>query len=478
MHSIKAIFMDCVQTRPGRISVAISILAIVAGVWIAYLPPPDGLAPTAMRAFGVITWAVGWWISQIVPEYVTAMMMCTLLVGVKAVDFNTAFANFSSSGWWIMVGAFGLGAVAARTGLLRRISLWVLRLFPPTFTGQVLGLISSGTIIGLLVPSMNAKAAMSSPIALAISDSLGVRRKSDAAAGLFGACYTGFVLMGHIFLSGSFSHYALIATLPKQYQHVTWMDWFVWSLPWGVFTAVTMTAAILILYRPKEAISLPEGYGRRQLEQLGPITREEKAVLIVLVGALGMWMTESLHHIPSGVVAISAMCVLLGMGVMTRDDFKSGIEWPAIMLIGCMLNSRIINSLGLDAYLVANLKPFLSTLLSSPALFIVAVAVSLYVVKFAITNQTATAVIYCLILAPALPSFGMHPWIIAFVSFCAGGIWIMAYTNTIYLCAQFGTHRLMVTDRSMLKLNTVYMFIIIAGCLICIPYWKYLGLIQ
>ena len=96
-----------------------------------------------------------------------------------------------------MVGAFGLGSIAGKTGLLRRISLWVLSLFPPTFNGQVLGLLASGTVIGPLVPSMNAKAALSSPISLAISDSLGVERKSPAASGLLGACYGGFVLMAH-----------------------------------------------------------------------------------------------------------------------------------------------------------------------------------------------------------------------------------------------------------------------------------------
>ena len=64
-------------------------------------------------------------------------------------------------------------------------------------------------------------------------------------------------------------------------------------------------------------------------EEPRPMTKEEKIVLAVLVGALLMWMTEGYHRINSGVVAVSAMCTLLGVRTMTANDFKNGIEWPA-----------------------------------------------------------------------------------------------------------------------------------------------------
>ena len=34
------------------------------------------------------------------PEYVTALMMCTLWAGTKCVGFKVAFDSFSSAGWW------------------------------------------------------------------------------------------------------------------------------------------------------------------------------------------------------------------------------------------------------------------------------------------------------------------------------------------------------------------------------------------
>ena len=62
---------------------------------------------------------------------------------------------------------------------------------PASFAGQVWGLIASGTVISPLIPSINAKATLSTPIALSISDELDLERKKAGACGLFGACYVG-----------------------------------------------------------------------------------------------------------------------------------------------------------------------------------------------------------------------------------------------------------------------------------------------
>jgi len=266
--------MECkLESGGGWVSYAkyaVAILSIIAGYSISQITPPEGLTPQAMTAIGVLVFAVGWWICQIVPEYVTGILMCTFWAATKSVKFNVAFSTFAGTGWWMMVGAFALGAVAGRTGLLRRISLYVLTLFPATFKGQVLGLMGAGTVISPLVPSMNAKSALSAPLALAISDSLGAERKSPAASGLMAACYTGFVLMGHIFLSGSFSHYMLISILPEQYKNVSWFDWLLWSLPWGVVAFAGLALYIFWAYAPKEKLALPKGYGRKELDKIGP----------------------------------------------------------------------------------------------------------------------------------------------------------------------------------------------------------------
>lgn len=310
-----------------------AILSIFLGIWVAMMPPPPGLDSKTMVALGITVWAVGWWITEIVPEFVTGLMMCIFWAALKCVPFKTAFSTFSTSGWWIMVGAFALGSVAGKTGLLKRISLWVLKLFPASYTGQVWGLLGSGTIISPLIPSMNAKATLSTPIAMSISDELGIERKSRAANGLFGACYVGFIIMGHMFMSGSFSHYVLVGMLPEGYRDVTWLQWLLWSLPWGVCVFVGLGLFLVFAYRPDKKVMLPPGYSSEQLAKLGPMSRDEKICLLVLIGTLLMWMTEKLHRISAGEVAIMAMCLLLVLKVMDKNDFKTRIDWTSVVFV-------------------------------------------------------------------------------------------------------------------------------------------------
>lgn len=307
-----------------RVRQAFSFLFIPLGVWIAFITPPDGLSPQTMKALGITVWAVGWWITQIVPEYVTGLLMCVFWAATKCVPFQTAFATFSTSGWWIMVGAFALGAVAGKTGLLKRISLCVLHLFPASFAGQVWGLIASGTVISPLIPSINAKATLSTPIALNISDELDMERKKAGACGLFGACYVGFVLAGHMFMSGSFTHYVLVGMLPPEYRGVTWLDWLLWSLPWGLVMLVGMGLYIIWAYKPSKSVRLTKDNVAEQIRNLGPLSREERITLWTLIITLLLWMTEAWHGISSGEVAVTAMCVLLMSKVMDRKDFKNG----------------------------------------------------------------------------------------------------------------------------------------------------------
>lgn len=233
-----------------RLKQIVAVLAVVLGIAIALMPPPNGLNRQAMIALGIVVWAVFWWITQIIPEYVTALMMCTLWAGTKCVGFKVAFDSFSSAGWWIMVGAFGLGSIAGKTGLLKRISFGFSASFHLPSTAQVLGLLASGTVIGPLVPSMNAKAALSSPISLAISDSLGVERKSPAASGLMGVLWRFCTYGAHVSerLVQPLYHDRCPA---RPYNAVTWMDWLLWALPWGVICFAALAISIMVMYRFK-----------------------------------------------------------------------------------------------------------------------------------------------------------------------------------------------------------------------------------
>lgn len=454
------------------------ILAIAIGVWIAVQPPLPGLTVAAMRASGIVIWAVLFWILEVIPEYITGLLMCALWAVIKAVPFDKAFANFSSSAWWIMVGAFGLGVAATKCGLLKRISLIILKLCPPTFTGQVVGLLGAGMIVSPLIPSANARGAIISPIARAISDSLQYERKSDGATGLFGAMFIGFCVAGSpAFLSGSFTNYATMGLFPTAYQNITWLSWLMYALPWTIVVVVGMGLAIYFMYKPKNTVELPRSFGGEQLAKMGPMGRDEKITLVVMLATLVMWMTEMVHKISSGEVAVLSLCALLALNVLNREDFRKGIDWAAVIYIGCILNlGSVVQVLKIDTWLGKVLEPFISSFFSNMYLFLIILAVTIYLARFVVISMTSTAVIFTMVFTPMLVSHGIHPWIGAFVSFASSIIWFLFFTNSYFLLAYYGAGGDMVEHRKLIKLSTAYAILSIIGFLVSVPYWKMMGL--
>ena len=149
------------------------VISILLAAVIALMAPPDGLTRQSMIVLGVLVWAVANWIIRWFDDYVVAMMMCFMFAAFKAVSFNVAFNGFSTSTWWILIGALAIGVGVNKSGLLKRVSLGALRLFPPTYRGQVMAMIGAGTVAAPLIPSTTAKCAITAPIAMGIADQLG-----------------------------------------------------------------------------------------------------------------------------------------------------------------------------------------------------------------------------------------------------------------------------------------------------------------
>ncbi len=472
------------KTEKSRLRKSITlvgaIFSIALSFYVAFHQPPEGLTVAAMRASGILVWAVSFWILEVFPEYITGLVMCTLWAMIRVVPFGKAFASFSTSSWWIMVGAFGLGVAATKCGLLRRISLFVLKLFPPTFLGQTLGLLGAGTIVSPLIPSANARGAIAAPVALAISDSLKYERKSDGAGGLFGAMFIGFCVLGSpAFLSGSFTNYATLGLFPAGYQNVTWTSWLIYALPWLAVAFIGTGAVTYFLYKPKQKSGLSRDVVSAELARLGPMKRDEKATAIVLVVTLLLWMTESLHKISSGEVAVLSICVLLGLNVMNREDFRKGIDWAAIVYVGCILNiGAVFAALKINLWLGHALQPIVASFLSNGYLFVIALVLAVLVCRLVIISMLATSVIFTIVLSPLVVTHGMHPWIIAFVSFAASNIWFFFFQNSFYLLAFYAVGGEMVEHRQMIKLSAAYTLVALVGFMVSVPYWQAIGLMH
>lgn len=111
------------------------VIGITIALVMSIIEPLAGLTSPAMVGLGIFFCAVVFWIFEVFADYVTALLMCTAWAGTGIVPFKTAFAQFSSDTWFLLIAAFGLGVAVARSGLLNRVSLKIMELFPVPYSG-------------------------------------------------------------------------------------------------------------------------------------------------------------------------------------------------------------------------------------------------------------------------------------------------------------------------------------------------------
>jgi len=455
------------------------IAAIVLGMAVALATPPDGLTPQAMWTLGIIIWAVTCWIFEVAPDYVVAVAMCTLWALFKCVPFKTAFASFSDASWWLLLGALGMGTAVSKSGLLKRLSLRMMTIFPPTFNGQVLALICGGTLIAPLIPSVTAKAAIMAPISLGISDAMGYPRKSRGAGGLFAAMSLGFILTGPMFISASFIGYMLRGLLPADVQaRFNWTCWFMAGAVWSIVVLGLMYLAIRWLYRPVEKGSFTAGDPAAQLADLGPMSRREKITAAVLLAALAFWMTEPLHGIHATAVALLGLVVLLTCRVFDRPDFRSDVGWDSLIFIGGIINlGNVLPALKIDQWIVSAFSPMIAPMMSNLYLFIVVLSSAIYAVRFVLVSFTATTAIFTVVLVPFALQAGINPWVTGFLVYVSTNIWLAFYQNSTFVTAYYAVGGEMVTHRQIAPFSAVYCVVSILAALLSVPLWRYLGLV-
>lgn len=458
-----------------------TLLAITAAcVSVAFLPPPSGLSGAAVRAIALLAWAVACWAGNLIDDYIVAMIMGAGWIAFRVVPFNVAFACFSTSSWWMMVGALGIGVAVSQSGLLRRVSLLTLRALPPSFAGQTGGLLCAGVLLGPALPTVTGKTAMAAPFVLGIAEAMGLEDRSDHSTALFMSMFAGFGLTGPLFMTGTVTNFVLLALLPQAVRYrITWGSWFVTYLPTMAVLAVLFWAAIQILCRPRSVTPLSREYLDREIAALGPLGHAEKTTIATLFATVFLWMTGPWHGIDGATVALAAVAFLSVTGVVDRSSFQTKVSWTGLLYVGFTLNlAEVLPYLGIDRWLGDAIQPFFAPLAQHPGLFFAALMLVVFALRQFLISDFAVVTLMVLILAPVAGAAGLSPWTIGIAThLMVQSIWILPFQSDTYLVSHQAASNRLAGQRKATLLSLVASACTFAAVLASLPYWRYLGLI-
>ena len=458
--------------------------ALAAAVLIATCPIP-GLSYQATAVLGILIMAIVWWITGVLPEFVTAVVMAVLFVVVAGISVGATFSTFASSTWWLLLSAFTLGVGMKTSGLMRRIALAIVRKFPRTFRCQVIAQLVTGTVLGPLIPSLAVKGAMLAPLAMNIGDELGYERQGKRATGLFAAMLVGIRTVAPTIVSASVTGYALMATLPADVQEQFNMaSWFVAALPWLVVVLVLNYFLIMGIYgRGEKAGESSRGGMDEDANQpipdgLGPLSAVEKRMLAIILVTVVLWATEPFHHVSAMAVGLAALVAMFVLKVIDVPAFKSGVNWTSLLFIGIALGlGSVFAEAGLNDWVMQTCGPAFQALAGNPYLLVLGIGVITVVLRFLIVSEVAYLNLLMAFLVPMAASVGVNPWVLGFSAYALVIAWFAKYQSPIYLAAFYAVDGKMAKHSELAKYCGVYLATCLAGLVVCVPYWQWMGLL-
>ena len=428
----------------------------------------------AMRILGITILAIFWWIADVIPDWLTTIAMLLLWILIGDIPFDVAFGSFSSTSVWIVAGAICFAAAIGKTGLFNRISWFLLKIFPPTFTGQVLALLVVGAVCSPMIPSTTAKVVLGATIAMGLATAMGYEAESPGRYGLFAASMIGFSAISPAFVSASVFGYTLLGALPEGSPTVTWVGWFIAMLPWLIIVLVASFFAIKLLYRPGETASMSKEYANEQYKKLGPLKGKELLSAFILCGAVVLWILESKIGVNAAVTAIIATFLCFALGILDFKQISTAPNWSMFIFLGGVLSlGTVFSKTGINAWLQSLLSPVFAQL-NNPYLVAVIIILTVILVRFILVSQSATLIIMLTILGPSASSIGLSPYIVGILVYTAELCWFVPYQNVVYATAM-GCTEGKLSHKNTIKACVAYELISMAACLISIPYWSMLG---
>jgi len=418
------------------------------------------------------------WSLNIVSYHAVSVALAVLVVLFGVTTPEKALSGFSSSSWFLVLGIFAISAAIAKTGLLYRFVLLVMKYFPPSYMGQIFGLAFSGLVLTPVIPSANGRVILASPLVFTLSEILGFKKRDNGSVGMAMASLLGFGHMSFMFMNGTATCLLALSLLPSEVSSsVTWGYWLKAAFPLGILFFLFSYLAVVLLYRTKEIAKLNPLVIEAQLKTLGPLTAHEKISLATIFICLIGFLTQPWHHINVAWVAMLSFLILFAGSVLEEKTVRADIDWNFLISFGALVGfGNVISASGLSGIIASEMKPYLEIFIENPLILLWVIVLAVLGLRFILPLPPALLV-SILSIVPVTSAFGLHPFVIALVVLASANPWFLPHQNWTYQNLLETTEGRLFDHKQTLKLACVHVFIILAVVAISFPYWKALGLI-
>ena len=445
----------------------IKTLILAAGplifLLLQYLGRPEGMPEAAFDVLGITIWMALWWVTEVVPIAVTALLPIVLFPLTGALDIETTTASYGHKYVFLYLGGFMLAVAIEKWNLHKRIALSIIKSIGTNITYIILGFMVATAFLSMWI-SNTATSVMMLPIGTAIISQLQDTPSTSQNENLI----FGKALMLAIAYSASIGGIAtLIGTPPNLVFagivqeiygiEISFLQWAMLGVPVSVLLLIVCWKYLTSYAFNFEQKEFPGGAAEvnRLLSLLGKMGFEEKTVLLVFIATALCWITRSflltplLPFIDDTIIAIIAGIILFvlpagkkGTRLLTWEDTIK-IPWGIILLFGGgMALAKAFGDTGLAVWIGEKLI----TLENLPVFVLILVLVAAVNFLTEVTSNLATTAMLLPILAPMALALNIHPYFLLVAATLAASCAFMLPVATPPNAVVFGSGHLRIPD--------------------------------
>ena len=387
------------------------------------IPAPGGMELQAWSTAGLVFWMATWWMTQVVPLTVTALLpfLVLPLTGVMSAD-DIAAEYYSPILFLILGGAF-LALAIERVGLHKRLALAIVNRSGHTSSQLLFAFMIATAMLSLLISNTSTTLIMV-PIASAVLLAGGVA--DGETDGLPGALMMGIAFAASIGGLGTLVGSPTNAIAAGLLEKTTGLEigfalWAAYGMP-IVILGIPISAFILARVQRLAEHPFDVDAARSAIARQDQWSVPEKRLMPVIALVVTAWILQPWFSamLPKGALTDGSIAVIAGIVLFVLPDgtgrpmlvWKEAnrAPWDVIMMFGGGLALAAgIGASGLDGWLGTALKPLAGVPLIVVALTLVALVI--LVTEFASNVATASGVMP--VVASLIVALGVDPVLLA-----------------------------------------------------------------
>lgn len=286
----------------GLFSVGLALLATVA------LSEPLSQAVL----YSVIILCFVLWAIDIVPSVVVSLLFFALASVLVRAPPQEIFSGFTSNAFWLVFSGTVISFALKETKLSNRVGALIAGGVGSSYLKALLLFASLSFLLSLVMPSTFGRVAVLLPIAIGYCDFIGMGEHRKGRQGIILLVAVGSYELAAAVLPANLPNLVMIGAAEQSlHMHFGFAEYLLYFLPAGVVVrgAVLVFASYRMFPDTFEPVAAPADQS--------PLSAGEKRLMLLLAAMLGLWLTDSIHHVPPAIVglAFSALYLLLS----TRD---------------------------------------------------------------------------------------------------------------------------------------------------------------